>query len=307
MNHPLTSFARLLGVVALSTFIAACGSGGGDDDDGAGGGGGGGGGGGSAAPSVDFRAACTVLDVVSLNPVEGASITFKIDGINPSPSTTTGADGKCVPLGIKADDVTGVTQVAASVVKAGYEPGQFVCPVTTGGVTCQGNAALRPLATNTSLPGNGEVVTHIGDSLFDGAINSRFQTDAVGLSADFPIADWGTKLQANPTWTRATVVLDAKGWQTTIAPTCKNTIAMVDGVGSVKQSQPGGASDATGEWSQSTFEFDVAQVGTSGPVTLRIAAGTCDTPTNDFDDFETNRIRVYYCDATTVGPCAPKP
>jgi hypothetical protein len=298
MKYPVIAFTRLLGAVALSTLIAACGSSGGDDDDAAGGG--------LVVPSDTFRVTCTVIDTAAAL-VEGAVVTFNIEGINPSPSTTTGADGKCVPLDIKAADVTGLTQVAASVIKAGYEPGQFTCPVTTGGTTCNGAVALRPLATNTSLPGNGDVVTHIGDGIFDGTINSQFQTDAVGLSADFPIADWATKLQANPGWTRATVVLDAKGWQTTIAPTCKNTIAMVDSGGVVKQSQPGGDSSATGEWSSSTFDFDVATVGTSGPVTLRITAGTCNTPAKDVDDFETNRIRVYYCDATTIGPCAPKP
>ncbi len=299
MKYPIVAFTRLLSAVALSTLIAACGSGGGDDGDAAGGGGG------SVDTSVNFRVSCTVIDKATLQLVEGAVITFKIDGINPSPSTTTGADGKCVPLDIKAADVTGVTQVAASVVKAGYEPGQFTCPVTTGGATCQGDVPLVPLATNTSLPGNGDVVTHIGDGIYQGTINSQFQTDAVGLVADFPIADWGTKLQANPSWTRATVKLEAKGWQTTIAPACNNTIALVDGAGVVKQSKPGGDSQLDGSWSQSTFDFDVATVGTSGPVTLRITAGVCGT--GDLDDFETNSIRVYYCDGSAGVSCAPKP
>jgi hypothetical protein len=164
------------------------------------------------------------------------------------------------------------------------------------------------LATNTSLPGNGNVVTHIGDGIYQGTINSQFQTDAVGLSADFPIADWGTKLQANPSWTRATVKLEAKGWQTTIAPACNNTIAMAINTPSgevIKQSKPGGDSQLDGSWSQSTFDFDVATVGTSGPVTLRITAGVCGT--GDLDDFETNSIRVYYCDGSAGVSCAPKP
>lgn len=296
MKYPVIAFTRLLGAVTLSTLIAACGGGGGDDDDVAGGGGG------SVDTSVNFRVTCTVLDTATRKPVEGALITFKIEGINPSPSTTTGADGKCVPLDIKAADITGVIQVAASVVKAGYEPGQFTCPVITGGVTCQGDVPLVPLATNTSLPVNGDVVTHIGDGIFDGTINSQFQTDVVGTSADFPIADWGTKLQANPAWTRATVVLDAKGWQTTISPVCKNTIAIVGSAGS--QSQPGGDSASSGDWSESKFDFDVAGIGISGPATLRIVAGMCP---QDLDDFETNRIRVYYCDASAGVSCAPKP
>ncbi len=303
MKCPVVAFTRLLSAVAFSTLIAACGSGGGDSGDDAGGGGGGG-----SAATVDFRVTCTVIDKATLLPVQDAAITFKIEGINPSPGTTTGPDGKCLALDIKADGVTGLTQVAASVVKAGYEPGQFTCPSTTGGATCQGDVPLVPLATNTSLPGNGDVVTHIGDGIYRGTINSQFQTDAVGLSADFPIADWGTKLQANPNWTRATVKLEAKGWQTTIAPYCKNTVEMVVDNGSgevVKQSKDGGDSNLDGSWSQSTFDFDVATVGTSGTVTLRFTAGSCDT--GDFDDFETNSIRVYYCDGSAGVSCAPKP
>jgi hypothetical protein len=292
MKYPVIAFTRLLGAVTLSTLIAACGSGGGDDDDIVAV---------PAVPSDIFRVTCTVIDTVSLKPVDGALITFKIEGINPSPSTTTGADGKCVPLDIKAADLTGLTQVAASVVKENYEPGQFTCPVTTGGVTCPGNVPLRPLATNTSLPENGDVVTHIGDGLFDGTANSQFQTAAIGPSADFPIADWGTKLQANASWTRATVVLEAKGWQTTLCP--GNTIALVGSAGSVAKA--GGDSAANGDWSESSFDFDVAQVGRSGSATLRITSGVC--ASKDLDDFETNRIRVYYCDASAGVSCAPKP
>jgi hypothetical protein len=300
MKNPVISFTRLFSTVILSTAIAACGSGGGDDD----GGGGGGGGGGSVVPSDIFRVTCTVIDSKSFAFVEGASITFKIEGINPSPGTTTGADGKCIPLDIKAADVAGLTQIAASVVKAGYEPGQFTCPLTTGGTSCQGDVPLVPLAPNTSIPGNGDVVTHIGDGAYSGEVNSQFQTAAVGTFADFPIAiaDWGAKLRANPTWTRATVVLEAKGWQTTLCP--GNTIALVGSAGSVAKA--GGDSAANGDWSDSSFDFDVTQVGKSESATLRITAERCNTPTSDFDDVETNRIRVYFCDGTTSGPCAPQ-
>jgi hypothetical protein len=297
MKYPVIAFTRLLGAVALSTLIVACGSSGGDDDDAAGGG--------LVDTSVDFRVTCTVTDSLAKTPVQDALVTFKIDGIDPSAtSTRTGPDGKCAPLDIKAANVTGLTQVAASVVKDNYEPAQFTCAITFGGTPCVGTVDLVPLATNTSLPENGDVVTHLGDNTFDGTINSKFQSATVGLSADFPIAkeDWGDKLQANPSWTRATVVLDAKGWQTTIAPNCKNTITIIGGVGS--QSQPGGNSDINGEWSSSTFDFDVAQIGRTGPATLRLVSGLCST---DYDDFEINRIRVYYCDASAGVSCAPKP
>lgn len=314
MNYAVIAFTRLLGAVALSTLIAACGSGGGDSTTdeapivp-------------SAVPSDTFRVTCKVIDgaVALLDPqaslVEGAVVTFNIEGINPSPSTRTEADGKCVPLDIKAADVTGLTQIAASVVKAGYEPGQFTCPVTTGGTACNGAVALVPLAANTSLPVNGDVVTHIGDGIFDGAINSQFQTNAVGPFANFLIADWATKLAANQVsvlsvWTKATVVLEAKGWQTTVFPTCKNKIELInDGGGS--DTLDGGDSPSGGGWGSSTFTFDVEKVGRTGSVALRITAGLCGTSPTDIDDVETNKIRVYFCDATTFttdGACGPKP
>jgi hypothetical protein len=58
---------------------------------------------------------------------------------------------------------------------------------------------------------------------------------------------------------------------------------------------PGGNSTADGYWGggmQVPFEFTVSQVG-SQSAELRISAGTCGG-TSDLDDFEVNRIRVYF-------------
>ncbi len=297
MNYAVIAFTRLLGAVALSTLIAACGSGGGDTSTD-----------GTAVvppavPSDTFRITCTVYETANLLPVPVDNALVLLNVKDTSYNATTGSDGKCV-LEVPAAAVTGLTQVAVSVVKDGFEPAQFVCETTT--TACNKPVVLVRITPNTSLPENGDVVTHIGDGTFDGQINSQLQTDKVGSSADFTITDWGTKLLANPGWTRATVVLDAKGWQTTVAPGCDNKIAIVGDVGS--PSQAGGDSNSDGDWTPSkNFEFDIAQVGRTGAPKLRITSGLCGTSTVDIDDFETNRIRVYYCDDATVGACVPKP
>lgn len=291
MKYPVIAFSRLLGAVALSTLLAACGSGGG---------------GGSSAPVVPsdvFRITCKVVESVNNAevPVEGAEVIF-YGTVNTTPYTdTTLADGTC-SLDVLAADVqvagTALTFPAASVVKAGYEPNSIVCDRATAGTSCDAKVVMVRLPANASIPENGDVVRHIGDDNFAGDANSQFQRDAEGPSIDFNIADWATKLN-----TRATVVLEARGWQTTTA-TCANTVAILSNVvGGGSQSQAGADSDASGDWSERRFTFDTAQIGSAGAATLRITSGKCDG-TGDLDDFEVNRIRVYFCGATGVD-CAP--
>lgn len=297
MKHHLTAFNRLLVAAAFSTLVAACS--------------GGGGGGGSSTPVVPsdvFRITCTVVESVGGNKVavEDATVIFNAKGN--SYNTQTNASGKC-SLDVPAADVqaaagSSLTWAAASVVKDGFEPNTIICQNAKTGTACDQEVVLVRITTNTSLPDSGDVVMHIGDGSFDGQINSKLQKTTDGQSFDFTIGDWGTKLAAHPEWTRATVVLDAKGWQTTIAPSCNNTIAIAGNVGT--QIQAGGNSNADGEWSISKFEFDIAQIGRSGAATLRVASGNCGGGA-DIDDVETNRIRVYFCDAATVGECTPKP
>jgi hypothetical protein len=292
MKHPITTFTRLFGAAALSTLVAACGSGGGDSDSG------------PVVPSSVFRITCTVVEQVggSEVAVDNASVVFNAKGNNYS--TATNPAGKCT-LDVPAADVQGSpTFPAATVSKDGYEPNAIICQNATTGTACDQKVTLVRLSTNTSLPENGDVVMHIGDGRFDGQINSQLQKDTDGQSFDFTIADWGTKL-INPAWTRATVVLDSKGWQTTNSPGCANTISIL-GQGGGSDSLPGGNSLTTGEWTVWRSTFDVAKIGRTGPATLRIASGVCAGGTGDIDDVETNRIRVYYCDATGAS-CGPTP
>ncbi len=70
-----------------------------------------------------------------------------------------------------------------------------------------------PLAANVSIPEGGDVVMHVGDDLFGGTINSQFQKKPDGAELNFKINDWATQV-GKAGITKATVVLDAKGWQT---------------------------------------------------------------------------------------------
>jgi hypothetical protein len=90
----------------------------------------------------------------------------------------------------------------------------------------------------------------------------------------FVIDDWADKVKAG--YTKATVYLDAKGDAGTVALS-------------------GGNSPPDGYWAggkQVPFEFPVAQIGMQR-AEVRVSAGTCNG-TTDLDDFEINRLRVYF-------------
>lgn len=261
---------RLLVALLFSPLLAACG-GGGDD---------------AVAVAKDtVRLACDVADAKSGNAVANATVNYQAGATEYK--TQTGSDGSC-ELNLPAAEVAGVTFPAASVIKDGYEPQTILCPTLQGGQSCTRDVLLVPLAANVSIPVGGDIVMHLGDDRFDGAVNSQFQKQTDGAQLSFAIADWAAKLQAG--YTRATVYLDAKGWQ---SERCQNLIALAGDAGEV--SLPGGNSPADGFWGggkQVPFVFDVAQVGTQR-AELRITAGTC-AGTTDLDDFEINRLRVYF-------------
>ena len=119
---------------------------------------------------------------------------------------------------------------AASVTATGYEPQTILCPTLQGGQACVQDVRLIPLAANVSIPEGGDVVMHVGDDRFGGTINSQFQKKPDGAELNFKINDWAKQV-GKAGITKATVVLDAKGWQTTIAPGCKNVIELVGDAG----------------------------------------------------------------------------
>lgn len=191
-----------------------------------------------------------------------------------------------------ASEVAGVKFPAATVTKLGYEPQTILCSTLQGGRACSDlEVRLIPLAANMSIPVGGDTVMHLGDEVYEGSVNSQFQKATDGSELVFQIADWAKQVKA-PGITKATVYLDAKGWQSDI---CDNRIALSGEIGTV--SLPGGVSPADGLWGggrQVPFVFDVAKVG-SLKGELRITSGTCSNDAiDDLDDFEINRIRVEF-------------
>ena len=232
------------------------------------------------------RLNCQVVDSVTGLAVAGATVKYQAGVMEFT--TQTNADGSC-RLDLPAAEVAGVAYPAASVTKPGYEPQTILCTSFNGGSACTQSVQLIPLAANVSIPEGGGEVKHLGDGAFEGSANSQFQKATDGAELVFHIADWAEQVKA-PGVTKATVYLDAKGWQSDI---CDNKIALYGDVGSV--SLPGGVSPSGGYWGggkQVPFEFAVAQVGTLS-AELRITAGGCNG-TTDLDDFETNRIRVEF-------------
>ena len=281
MKRPVFALTRFLGVVALASMLSACGSGDSSED---------------PPPAGIARINCTVTS--DQGAVSGATVSFQTtdaSGSNKKYETQTGADGTCT-LDMPLAEVSGVNLPAGTVVKEGYEPQTLICyGFSKTDVSCSAKVKLIVLAGNVSIPLGSDTVWHIGDSNFQGQPNSQLQKKVPdGTVLEFPIADWDVQVKKEGI-TRATVVLDHKGWQTSICP--GNTIALVGDSGSVEIA--GGNSSDQGYWSgghrePDPFVFKVSQVGMSSAKVV-ISAGTCRGA--DLDDFEINRMRVYFCGA----------
>jgi hypothetical protein len=267
----LPAGARACGAALIAALLASCGGGGSDES--------------APAPRDTVRLTCDVSDQATGKPVAQANVTYQAGST--AFVTKTDADGSC-RLDLPANEVAGVAYPAASVEKPGYEPQTILCRKLQGGDTCANNVEIIPLADNVSIPVGGGVVMHLGDDRFEGAVNSQFQKKTDGSQLVFVIDDWAAKLTAG--YTKATVYLDAKGWQTS---SCNNLIELAGDGGTV--SLPGGNSPSDGYWAggkQVPFEFSTSQVGALR-AELRVIAGQCNG-TTDLDDFEINRIRVYF-------------
>jgi len=233
----------------------------------------------------DVRLTCNVIDRHSRLPVSGAEVNYQSGAAQFV--TQTGADGDC-ELVMPAAEVAGVPYPAASVKKAEYEPQTMLFEKLQGRQNYHQNVELEPLAANVSIPVGGENVMHLGDDAFDGTVNSQFQKKSDGAALAFVIADWAAKVKAG--YTKVTVYLDAKGWQSN---DCDNLIGLSGDAGTVMLA--GGTSPPDGYWGggkQLPFEFSVAEVGTK-TAEVRLTSGAC-KGTSDLDDFEINRMRAYF-------------
>lgn len=262
---------RAFSVALVAALLASCGGGGSGES--------------APVPRDTVRLTCDVTDRATGKAVADANVTYQAG--TTEFATRTDADGNCA-LNLPASEVAGVAFPAGSVEKPGYEPQTLLCSKLQGGDTCASSVQIVPLADNVSIPLGGGIVMHLGDDLFEGVVNSQFQKKTDGAELAFVIDDWAAKVQAG--YTKATVYLDAKGWQT---DRCMNLIGLSGDIGTV--TLPGGNSPTDGYWGggkQVPFEFSVAQVGALR-AQVRVSAGAC-SGTTDLDDFEINRIRVYF-------------
>ncbi len=265
-----------LGSFALCGLLASCGGGGGGD----------GNKGGTPSDSQTARLACSVTDATSGKAIADATVSYQAK--TTEFTTQTDAKGDC-RIDMPAAEVVGVNFPAGTVTKTGYEPQTIICESMKAGSTCHRDVSMMPLAAQVSIPVGGDTVMHLGDDLFEGAANSRFQKPSDGTELSFPITDWSAQV-SRPGVTKATVYLDAKGWQSDI---CENRILIAGDLGT--QSLRGGVSPTNGYWAGGTqvpFVFDVAKIGVVS-AELRLIAGSCNG-TVDIDDFEVNRIRVEF-------------
>ena len=278
MQKRLNPGLRHLGALLVYPLVASCGGGSGSES-------GESDRNGRPVPLENVNLTCNVIDKETRRPVAGADVNYQ-SRIGEF-ATKTDSDGDC-ELVMPASAVSGVPYPAGSVKKAGYEPQTMLFEKLQGGRNYHQDVELVPLTTNVSIPVGGETVMHLGDDLFEGTVNSQFQKKADGVELTFVIPDWAAQVDAG--YTKATVYLDAKGWQTDI---CENRIGLSGDVGAVML--PGGNSPADGYWGggkQVPFEFSIGRVGTQR-AEVRVISGACNG-TTDLDDFEINRIRVYF-------------
>jgi len=292
MNFNILRLGRRVTYVALALLVSACGGGGSSEE---------------PPPAGFARINCTVSS--DAGAVSGATVSFQTtdaSGVNKKYETQTGSDGTC-KLDMPLAEVSGVKLPAGSVVKEGYEPQTLLCyGFSKSEVSCTAKVQLIRLAENVSIPVGGDTVWHVGDSNFQGLPNSQLQKKVPdGAVLEFEITDWAAQV-AKSNVTRATVVLDHKGWQTSRCP--DNTLALVGDAGTV--ALEGRESPQDGSWGGGHQEarplvFNVKQVGASSAKVV-VSAGAClGSAGTDLDDFEINRMRVYFCGSE--GPdCIPR-
>jgi hypothetical protein len=273
MDGGFESMSRAFGLGVMSLLVASCGGGGGGSES-------------RDAPAGVARLECQVTDSLTGNRVANAEITYQArTGVY---STATNAEGTC-RLDMPGDEVAGVRFPAATATKSGYEPQTIICASLSAGSSCYQEVRMVPLAASVSIPVGGDTVMHLGDDVFEGVTNSLLQKPTDGAELAFPIADWAEQVKSAGI-TKATVYLDAKGWQSDV---CENRIGLSGDVGA--SSLRGGVSPPDGFWGggrQVPFVFNVDDIGRLSAA-LRITAGSCGG-TSDLDDFEINRIRVEF-------------
>jgi hypothetical protein len=265
----MKALSLILGAAAYTGLLASCG-------------GGGGGAAPVAADSVQLN--CKVVDKATGNAVAGADVNYQSG--NTAYTTATAADGTC-SLNLPAADVAGTAFPAATVSKPGYEPQTLLYPTLQGGQSYTQQEVLVPLAANVLIPSGGDMVWHLGNGDAEGSVNSQFQKATDGLEKSFVVDDWAAKMKAG--YTKATVYVDAKGWQSDI---CLNQIGIAGDVGTVMLT--GGISPANGSWGggrQVPFVFPIDQIGRLR-AEVRFTSGVCNDTPDDLDDFEINRLRV---------------
>jgi hypothetical protein len=249
VRKQVTVACRLGGVALLAALLTSCGGGDGES---------------VVVPLDTVRVACAVADAATGAAVADATVNYQAGATEYT--TQTSPNGSCALL-TPAAEVAGVAFPAASVIKEGYEPQTILCPELQGGESCTRDVALIPLARNVSIPVGGDIVMHLGDDQYEGAVNSQFQKKSDGAQLTFVIADWEAKVQAG--YTKATVYIDVKGWQTN---RCQNLIGLAGDAGEAYL--PGGDSPTEGYWGggkQVPFEFKASRVGSQW-AELRIIA-----------------------------------
>jgi len=215
----------------------------------------------------------SVVDAETGRPLPAAEI--RIDQVDRQPFTALSGPGGKFRLQI--------TQLpenfAVTVIREGYLPeSRNLKSAQIQKQPTQLNFALTPVTDSVISVEANPAIHHLGNDVFDGAINSRFQREAEGSVLAAPFLVKAAQLQANPPFATASVLV--KGMQ------CQ-PILRINGTVLPGKVQP---SPSDGSFGRCEWRFD--------PKLLRVGTNQISLQTTeyegDLDDFEFVNVQIRF-------------
>jgi hypothetical protein len=192
----------------------------------------------------------------------------------------------------KASDYAGVSPVAMTINKDGYRPRTVlyagVAPSTAYSFTSDTTTSPAKLKPEQVVPIGSSGLSHVGNDMYGGAINSQLQTASRGTGLAFEIGPWSATMKSQ--YRTATIEFIARGVD---GLECKNLVGIAAGAAAPFQYIAG--SDSSGGFSRYRLTLDVSNIAADAVLTAVVKSGDCPgSPSDLYDDFEFSELLVTY-------------
>jgi hypothetical protein len=228
-----------------------------------------------AAPVAQDCVVGGVVQDIQSQPLEGVSVAVQLDRLY---EATTDASGRYEFVIPPASAY--LAQFAGTATMDTYLPKPVVfkrtgaCPAAL-----EQPLVMRQLVASDILFPQGIAVTHLGDDVFAGEVNSQLQVSASGLQWSDGFTYTG-EMQAQ--YTRLCVSFQARGVQSSLK---EDTISLSrNGDGQVVESLRMSDTDSSGDYTEASYCFSLAPFTAGERIDVTIASGNGGLP--DYDDFE---------------------